>query len=125
MSTAAVNLRTRRTPSRDADVELGKRAHMLIWSAGRTHTAVAEAIGIEPTAFGKKLKGRSGWALQEVKDLAVELHTTVGYLFGETENPRQSPDGGSSVGPAGIEPTTSTVEDRQFVAPVIPLRRVA
>lgn len=69
---------------------------MLIWGAGRTHTSVAEAIGIEPTAFGKKLKGRSGWALQEVKDLATELSTTVAYLFGETEDPHQSPDGGAA-----------------------------
>ncbi|MEZ3156894.1 helix-turn-helix transcriptional regulator [Microbacterium sp. BWR-S6Y] len=74
---------------------------MLIWASGRTQGAVAEALGIEPTAFGKKLRGKNGWALQEVVDLAAELDTSVAYLFGET--------GAAPVGPAGIEPTTSTV----------------
>lgn len=103
MTTALVSPRTRRTPSRDADAALGARAHMLMWRASRTHTSVAEVLGIEPTAFGKKLKGRSGWALQEVKDLAAELNTTVAYLFGETENPHQSPDGGSESPSNGLE----------------------
>ncbi len=98
------------TSKRDANIELGTRAHMLIWSAGRTHTSVANAVGIDPTAFGRKLKGRNGWALQEVKDVASELGTEVAYLVGEAEHPRpENPDGGGVVGPAGIEPTTSTV----------------
>ena len=101
MTSTAVAPRTRRTASREADAKLGERAHMLIWASGRTQGAVAEALGIEPTAFGKKLRGKNGWALQEVVDMAAELDTSVAYLFGET--------GTSPVGPAGIEPTTSTV----------------
>lgn len=79
--------RFRRTASRKADALLGERAHILIWRAGRTQGSVAEALGIEATAFGKKLKGKNGWALQEVLDLAAELDTSVAYLLGETEEP--------------------------------------
>lgn len=71
---------------------------MLIWRAGKTQGAVADAIGMESTALGKKLRGKNGWAIQELIDIAAELDTTVAYLVGE-----------SSVGPAGFEPTTSTV----------------
>lgn len=113
MTTTAVAPRSRRTASREADARVGERAHMLIWASGRTQGAVAEAIGIEPTAFGKKLRGRNGWAIQELIDMAAELNTSVGYLVGETGTP--------PVGPAGIEPTTSTVESREL-APVTRLR---
>ena len=86
-------LRKRRTASRQADAELGERAHMLIWRAGRKQGEVAEQVGIEPTAFGKKLKGKNGWAIQEIIDLADALGTTVAYLVGEVEeeHPRPTP----------------------------------
>ena len=75
---------------------------MLIWRSGKTQGDIAELIGIEPTAFGKKLRGKNGWALQELIDLAAVLGTSVGYLVGEIDEI-------DPVGPAGIEPTTSTV----------------
>ena len=96
---------------------------MLMWSAGLTQSAVGERIGVSSGALGLKLRGNRGWALSEIVAIAAALNTTVAYLVGETENPHQTPDGGNSVGPAGIEPTTSTVEDGQFIAPVIQLRR--
>ena len=95
---------------------------MLIWRAGKTQGAIAEAIGIESTALGKKLRGKNGWAIQELIDLAAVLDTSVAYLVGE------SPDDSRPVGPAGIEPTTSTVQSRRFTpAPIVSLadRRVA
>lgn len=59
MTTAlATTVKTRRTASRQADVELGARAHTLIWGANRKQGEVAEALGMEPTAFGKKLRGK-------------------------------------------------------------------
>jgi hypothetical protein len=85
LADSTTTTRTRRTASREADAEVGARAHMLIWRAGRTQGSVADALGIEATAFGKKLKGRNGWAIQELIDLAAELRTTVAYLVGETE----------------------------------------
>lgn len=58
---------------------------MLIWRAGTTQAAIADEIGIESTALGKKLRGKNGWALQELIDLAAALDTTVAYLVGEAD----------------------------------------
>lgn len=111
----------RNTPSRDLDAEIGKRAHMLMWGEGLKQGDVAARINMSSGSLGLKLKGNRGWAASEIVALAAELGTTVGYLFGETENPHSGvPSGGHMVGPAGIEPTTSTVESRQL-APVIRL----
>lgn len=97
MSTAVVaEPQKRRTPSNAADIELGVRAHTLIWRAGRTDQSVAESIGLNPSVFGRKLRGKSRWALQEILDLASELNTTAAYLVGETGDPHESPDGGSA-----------------------------
>lgn len=109
----------RNTPSRDADTQLGTRAHMLMWKEGLKQGEVATAIGMSSGSLGLKLKGQRGWALAEIIALAETLNSSVAYLVGETENPHQSPDGGN-VGPAGIEPTTYGVEYREF-APVISL----
>ena len=120
----------RNTPSREADAELGRRAHMLIWDAKLKQGEVAAMIGMGSDSLGRKLKGERGWALAEIIDLAAALDTSVAYLAGEEENPHpDKPNGGSNVGPAGIEPTTSTV-DQQRLAPVASLdearrRRVA
>lgn len=111
MQTAKEN---RNTPSRDADTELGKRAHMLIWSAKRTQGDVAAEIGMSSGSLGLKLKGQRGWALAEIIAIAHALDTTVAYLVGETV----------PVGPTGIEPMTSTVEYERL-APVTPINRKA
>lgn len=111
---------TRNTPSKTADAELGQRAHMLIWSEGRKQGEVAKKIGISSGSLGLKLKGQRGWALSEVKAIAAELNTTVAYLVGEVDGP-------NSVGLAGLDPTTSTVESPRFNNPIVSLadRRAA
>lgn len=117
----------RNTPSRDADAEVGKRAHMLIWSAGRKQGSVANQLGISPGSFGLKLKGNRGWAIGELIALASVLDTTVAYLVGETEDPHpEGPNGGRAVGPEGLEPPTLSVKDGEFnnVTPLFG-RRVA
>lgn len=105
---------TRNTPSKTADAELGQRAHMLIWSEGRKQGEVAAKIGMSSGSLGLKLKGQRGWALAEVKAIAAELSTTVAYLVGETDDPK-------NVGLAGIEPTRSTVESPRFNNPIVSL----
>jgi hypothetical protein len=77
----------RNTPSKRADVELGERAHMLIWSTRQKQGEVAAAIGMSPGSLGLKLKGQRGWALAEIKAIADALDTTVAYLVGETDEP--------------------------------------
>ncbi|WP_418888086.1 hypothetical protein [Microbacterium resistens] len=67
-------------------------------------------MGFTQSALSKKLHGRSGWGIDELASAARVLKTSIGYLVGETEDPHPaSPSRGRMVGPAGIEPTTSTV----------------
>ena len=89
METAKKN---RNTPSKGADAELGLRAHMLIWSAGRKQGDVASAIGMSSGSLGLKLKGQRGWALAEIIAIANELNTTVAYLVGEADDGTNPPE---------------------------------
>ncbi|MPT14053.1 MAG: XRE family transcriptional regulator [Microbacterium sp.] len=84
---------------RQMDAEVGRRVHMLMWDQQLTQTAFGARVGIDQSALAKKLRGQRGWSLDEVATVAAELGVSVSYLFGE----------GEGVGPAGIEPTTSTV----------------
>ena len=89
--------RTRNTPSRDIDAEIGRRAHMLMWDGKRKQREVAAIMGITADGLGRKLKGERGWAIAELVTLADVLSTSVAYLVGEAENPHQGPGGGSSL----------------------------
>lgn len=102
------------TVKRRMDAEVGRRVHMLMWDKQLTQTAFGAQIGIDQSALAKKLRGQRGWSLDEIATVASVLGVSVSYLFGE----------GDGVGPAGIEPTTSTVDDGRL-APVTPLRRVS
>ncbi|WP_367147245.1 helix-turn-helix domain-containing protein [Microbacterium proteolyticum] len=83
------------------DAEIGERVHRLIWRQRISQTAFAANLGISQSTMSKKMRGERPWYAPELQTAASVLGVTVGYLFGE------STDGG--VGPAGIEPTTSTV----------------
>lgn len=85
---------------RQVDAEVGRRVHMLMWDRGLTQSAFGERVGIDQSALAKKLRGSRGWSLGEVVTVAQALNVSVAYLFGEDDG----------VGPAGIEPTTSTVK---------------
>ena len=96
--------RTQATGKRQVDAEVGRRVHMLMWDRQLTQTEFGSMIGIDQSALAKKLRGTRGWSLDEVVAVARALDVSVAQLFGE-------------VGPAGIEPTTSTVETRRFAQP--------
>lgn len=103
----------RNTPSRDADTELGTRAHMLMWNHGLKQGEVANAIGMSSGSLGLKLKGQRGWALAEIIALAEALNSSVAYLAGETENPHPNGSGeGLSEPPAGLDPATCGLQGR-------------
>lgn len=95
------NKQTRNTPSRDADAELGRRAHMIMWDRKLKQKQVAGMLSISSDALGRKLKGERGWALAEVISLAGVLNTSVSYLVGESDEPH--PDGPSEV--SNLRPT--------------------
>ena len=102
------------TPLIDLDREIGKRVHQLMWDRQITQTAFAMVIGMDQSSVAKRLRGKLGWSATQVKQAAGALNTSVAYLYGETANPD------APVGPAGIEPTTSTVGSA-YLAPVIPI----
>ncbi|WP_442960386.1 helix-turn-helix domain-containing protein [Pseudoclavibacter sp. 8L] len=84
-----------------------------MWDQKLKQGDLAPVLGIQQTALSRKLRGERKWTLDELRTVARALNTTTSYLLGETENPRPGgPVGGivaAGVGPAGIEPTTSTV----------------
>lgn len=101
----------RKTASRQLDAEIGERVHVMMWREGITLKAMASRIGVDPTGLGKKLKGRSGFAAQEIADLAAILDVSVAHLFGETKKASTPKGGGhtlpdldSNQEPAGFKP---------------------
>lgn len=97
--------------SEPVDVVVGRRIHTLMWEQRVKNKDLAELLGIEATGVGKKLRAEQRFSIEQLVAVAARLNTTVGYLVGEVSTP-------NPVGPAGIEPTTSTVESQRF-APVI------
>lgn len=98
------------------DAQIGRRIFHLMWDRKITQTEMGRVLGVQQTALSKKLRGDRPWYTSELHSAAAMLGVTVGHLFGEDE----------MVGPAGLEPTTSTVKARRL-APVISLagKRIA
>ena len=97
------------TPERQGlDAEIGRRIFHLMWDRKITQTEMGRVVGVGQTTLSKKLRGERPWYTSELRAAAGMLEVSVGYLFGE----------GEGVGPAGIEPTTSTVETFRL-APVV------
>lgn len=92
------------------DQEIGRRVHQIMWDRQMTQTVFAERVGMDQSSVAKRLRGKLGWSAKQVSEAAHVLNVSIAYLFGETENPHQSPDGGKLVGLAGYDPTTSTVK---------------
>lgn len=78
---------------RQTDAEVGRRVHMLMWDQGVTQTAFGKLVGIDQSSLAKKLRGQRGWSLDEVRDVAQALRTSVAFLFGESEDPAPRPSG--------------------------------
>ncbi len=81
------------------DAQIGRRVFHLMWDQKITQTEMGRVLGVQQTALSKKLRGDRPWYSAEIVTAASVLGVSVAHLFGE----------GEGVGPAGIEPTTSTV----------------
>lgn len=93
------------------DVAVGRRVHMLMWEKRVTQTALGRSIGLDQSGLGKRLRGERGWSLDDLRDVADELGTTIAYLVGETEEAPTPKGGGhtlpdldSNQEPAGFKP---------------------
>lgn len=97
------------------DAEIGRRIFHLMWDMKITQTEMGRVVSVGQTTLSKKLRGERPWYTSELRAAAARLNTTVGYLFGETENPHPViPDGGSALPrldsnqqPAGFKPIVS------------------
>lgn len=99
--------RTRVTPSRDTDAEVGRRIHMLMWDQQLTQAALGARVGIEQSGLAKKLRGQRGWALSEIVAVADVLDVSIASLFGEGPEAPLDPNRGA--------------EDYRVDAPVVSL----
>ena len=92
------------SPSRESiDVSVGKRVHTLMWEQRIKNKEIAELLGLDPTAVGKKLRAEQKFSLEQLAQVANRLDTTIAYLVGESTELHPP------VGPTGLEPMTSTV----------------
>lgn len=75
------------TDASAADVQVGRRVHMMMWDRRMKQTDVARLIGVQQSGFSKKLRGDRGWSVSDLVTMARVLSTSVAYLVGETQNP--------------------------------------
>lgn len=93
---------------------------------GMNRQDFASAVGIHRATLGKYEDTGEGVKRPAMLSIALASGVRLEWLeSGElpwvNENPHQSPDGGRIVGPAGFDPTTSTVKTWMHNAEIIPL----
>lgn len=74
------------TTEKPIEGSVNRRIVMLMWDRKLTQTKLATSLGLTQSGLSKKLHGRTGWGVDELAQAAQILGTTVGFLFGETEN---------------------------------------
>jgi len=72
------------TDERPMDAAIGLRVHLIMWDRRITQQELGDAIGMDQSSLGKRLRGDRGWTPDQVVTVAKALGTTVAYLFGET-----------------------------------------
>lgn len=77
----------------------------------RSARYVAARIGLNPTSMSERLRGKSPFLADELEGIAKTLKLDPVEFYRDY----------IAVGPAGIEPTTSTVQTGNKIAEVIPL----
>lgn len=87
---------------------LGKALHV----SGVSNQDMADALGVSRATVSNYTSGRTAPSKLQIKEWALKTGAPIEWIktgIDPTENPHQSPDGGN-VGPAGFDPTTSTVK---------------
>lgn len=125
-------------PERDATADvIAANVRAEIARMGLSDAQFAAQFGLTPMSASRRLSGQTPFTTSEVQRASKMFGVSIESLFTEHRTPR--PGGGAGrrsiylldgygVGPAGIEPTTSTVQSRRFTpAPIVSLadRRVA
>ncbi|MCL1871938.1 MAG: helix-turn-helix domain-containing protein [Promicromonosporaceae bacterium] len=77
----------------DGDTFVGRRVMLLLWDRHMTQTGLARQLGITQGALSLKLRGVRGWTVDNLRETAIALGTSVAYLVGEVESPVVPPEG--------------------------------
>lgn len=111
-------------PQTRMSVAASVRAHLAVANISASKMAVR--IGMSQAAISRRTKGYHPFDVDELDAIAAELGIDVIELMQMPARPMRAGAAGISaivnmddvrkVGPAGFEPTTSTVEERQFDA---------
>jgi len=102
----------------DIDITVGHRTHELMWQQKVTNKELGAALGIDPTAIGKKLRANQKFSIEQLSIIAATFGTTIAYLVGEIDDPtdpRNGPGRGPSLGNATIQYHNSPVIMRPVV----------
>lgn len=109
------------------DAEVGERINTLRRRANIKQRELATAIGVtEGTMSGKISAGP--WYGYELDVIAAKLNTTLDVLYGKVDMPPAPITSivgrrRRNVGSVGLDPTTSSVESREFAGVVLPFAR--
>lgn len=103
----------------NVDAEIGRRIFHLMWDAKITQTQMGQRIGVGQSTLSKKLRGERPWYSGELREAALMLGVTVGFLFGEEDEKAPTPKGeglslpglDSNQEPAGSKPSTMIEAD--------------
>jgi transcriptional regulator with XRE-family HTH domain len=66
---------------------LSERVKLLLAQKHMSQRALAECMGLDYSILWRRLKGERKSDVEFVQRIAQELHTTIAYLSGETDNP--------------------------------------
>ena len=100
--------------SANATVAANVRAELGFAGIGQTH--LASALGQSDMWLSRRMKGAPDFSVVEVQAIADYFDLELGDLFKARTRPTRP------VGPAGIEPTTSTVKSGRL-ADILPFER--
>lgn len=70
------------------DSLIGDRVHQRMWRTQTTQAAVAEALGLDPAAVSRRLRGRTAWKANELYRLAYLLGVSPFDLLPEPDELR-------------------------------------
>lgn len=119
------------------DYTIGENVDILRRRAGLSIGEIGMRFGVTPSAMSLKLRGKRAWSAQDLHHASRLFSVRMAQLTGEEKMPEPTAPATVSditdllarrreVDPAGLEPTTSTVEsprsaDTDYLAPIIPI----
>jgi transcriptional regulator with XRE-family HTH domain len=61
----------------EVDRVIGERIHTIMWRRRLTQSSIADALGVDSSALGRKLRGSRGWSTSELVTIARMLDLEI------------------------------------------------